>query len=355
MDLIEIRELINQVDYEIVKLLNTRLELALRTKKLKPQIIDIEREKEVIDNVEKIPLQLVNKSFSKRLFEMIISECRGIQMEDRKLVGFQGEHGSSGELAATRFADNFVPIPCVRFSDVVKGITDGYFDFGLLPVENSIEGGVTEVNDLLIKEDIYICGEIKQPLHYALLTLPNSDYRAIKVVYSHPQVLAHCSGFISRNNLEPRPYHNAAAAARMLAETQPRAAAAIATPLCAALHNLFVVKENIEDDFENYSRFILLSKNPCHFDGNKCSIVFSTKNEFGELYSILKTFSDAHINLTRLESRPSPIKKGNFVFLADFYGSDKDEAVQNVLTQIKSKTVFFKMMGCYKEDAGQIL
>lgn len=349
MDLKKLREEINRIDYEIIKLLNKRLEMALRAKKFKPQVVDKEREKQVIDNVQKIPLQLVDKKFSKELFEQIISECRGIQMEDRKLVGFQGEHGSNGELAITRYAANFVPIPCLQFSDVVEGIMKNYFDLGMLPVENSVEGGVSEVNDLLIEHELSICGEIKQPLDYALLTLPETDYRGIKVVYSHPQVLAQCSGFISRNNLEARPYYNAAAAARMIAETQPRASAAIASPLCAALHNLVVIKENIEDDTANFTRFVLLSKEKIKKEGSKCSVAFTTRDQFGELYAILKIFSDAKINLIRIESRPSQVEKGRYVFLVDFNGSDRDERIKKTLDAIEKKAVMYKLLGCYNE------
>lgn len=349
MDLKEIREKINSVDYEIVKLLNERVELALRTKKLKPQVIDKEREKQVIENVERIPLQLVSKDFSRKLFEEIISECRGIQMEDRKLVGFQGEHGSTGELAITGYSPKFVPIPCLKFSDVVEGLKADYYDYGMLPVENSIEGGVSEVNDLLICHDIFICGEIKQPFNYALLTLPETDYRGIKVVYSHPEVLDHCSGFIARNNLEARPYYNTAAAARMIAQKKPRASAAIASPLCAALHNLTIIKENIEDDSSNFTRYLLVSKNRCETDGNKCSIVFSTRSEFGELYGVLRSFYESEINLCRLESRPSPLEKGHFVFLLDFYGSVQEERVQKALKIVEESAVMYKLLGCYKE------
>jgi prephenate dehydratase/chorismate mutase/prephenate dehydratase len=349
MDLKELREEINSIDYEIVKLLNKRLEMALRAKKFKPQVVDKEREKQVIDHVQKIPLQLVGKKFSKELFEQIISECRGIQMEDRKLVGFQGEHGANGELAVTRYAPNFVPIPCLQFSDVVEGIMKNYFDLGMLPVENSVEGGVSEVNDLLIAHELSICGEIKQPLDYALLTLPETDYRGIKVVYSHPQVLARCGGFISRNNLEARPYYNAAAAARMIAETKPRASAAIASTLCAALQNLAVIKENIEDDTANFTRFVLLSKEKSEEEGGKCSVAFTTRDRFGELYAILKIFSDAKINLIRIESRPSPVEKGRYVFLVDFNGSDRDERIKKTLEAVEKKAVMYKLLGCCNE------
>lgn len=348
MNLKEIRKQINRVDYDIVKLLNERLELALRTKKLKPKVLDEGREKEVIQKIEKIPLKLVDKDFSKKLFEKIIAECRGIQMENRELVGFQGEHGSNSELAINRFDTKFVPIPCLSFIDVVEGINNGSFDLGMLPVENSREGGVSEVDDLLIEHDLYICGEIKQPSHYALLTLTDTDYRGIKVVYSHPQVLAQCSGFISRNNLEGRPFYNAASAARMIAETKPRASAAIASTLCADLHNLAVIKENIENDSSVFTRFLLISREKAKEDGNKCSIAFSTHSRFGELYAILKILSDAGLNLTRIESRPSQSEKSNFVFLVDFYGSCKDEKIIKTLGAVEKKALMYKLLGCYK-------
>jgi len=353
MNLKEIRGLINRVDYDIVKLLNYRLELALRTKKLKKQVLDKEREQEVIENVQRIPLHLVSKDFTKQLFESIIAQSRGIQMEDRKMVGFRGEHGAHGELAITGYADNFVPIPCTKFIEVIEGIKTGYFDYGMLPVENSLEGGLSEVNDLLIQSGVKICGEIKQPFNYSLLTLPESDYRGIKVVYSHPQVLAHCSGFIKRNSLEGKPYYDAAAAARMIAETKPKAAAAIASPLCATLHNLDIIKENIEDDTTHFTRFLLLAKESENPAGKKCSIVFSTKNEFGELYSVLKHFNDAKTNLSRMESRPSPLEKGNFVFLVDFYGSLQDPKVKKILAAVEKQAAMYSLMGCYDEVEGK--
>jgi len=219
---------------------------------------------------------------------------------------------------------------------------------GMLPVENSQDGGVSEVNDILINRDLFICGEIKQPLNYSVLTLPDTDYRTIKVIYSHPQVLAQCSGFISRFDLEARPFHNAAASARMLSETKMRATAVIASPLCAALHNLTIIKENIEDDTSNYTRFVLLSKEKFEGEGNKCSIVFTTKNQYGELYAILKIFSDESVNLIRIESRPSQLEKGNYVFMVDFYGSENDQRIKRTLDAVEKKAILYKLLGCYR-------
>jgi prephenate dehydratase/chorismate mutase/prephenate dehydratase len=348
MDLKQIREEINRVDYEIIKLLNRRLEMALRTKKFKTQVVDKEREKQVIENVQKIPLKLVEKEFSTKLFENIISECRGIQMEDRKLVAFQGEHGSHAEVAINSSDENFVPIPCPQFIDVVEGVNEGFFDLGILPVEHSPEGDISEVNDLLIDHEIYVHGEIIQPPHYTLLTLPDTDYRSIKVIYSHSQILAHCKGFIDRNQLEARPYYSAGGAAQMITETQLRASAVIATTLCAALHNLAVIKENIQDDDSGYARYLLIAKDKIKEKGDKCSIIFSTTEEFSALYGILKIFNDAKIKITRIESHPSQINGGNVAFLVDFFGCDGEEKVSKALAEVEKKAVMYKLLGCYK-------
>jgi prephenate dehydratase/chorismate mutase len=348
MELEEVRERIDRIDYEIIKLLNERIELGLRTRKLKPAVEDKEREKQVIENIEKIPLKLVRKEFSKQLFNNIIAETKQKQLENPMLVGFKGEHGASGDVAIHSYDPRMIPIPCVHFSDVVEGIKKGIFNLGIIPVENSLEGGVNEVNDLLIEENLYICGEIKQRLGYALLTLPETDYRVIKEVYSHPQALAECSGFISRNHLEGRPYYDAAGAARLIAESRLRASAAIASTLCAELYNLQIIKEDIEDDTSTYTRFILVGKEKCKEKGNKCSILFSSQNQFGELYGILKIFSEAKINLIRVASHPSRQEQGNWVFLLDFIGSDRDEKISALLEQVEKRAVDYKLLGCYR-------
>jgi len=348
MDLKDIREQINSVDYEIVKLLNERMELALKTRQFKNEVVDNNREKEVIANVERIPLRLVRKDFIKKLFEEIIVECREKQLHHPILVGFQGEHGANSEVATRAYNEDFIPIPCLQFTDVVEGVKKGGFNFGMLPVENSLEGGITEVNDLLIDQQLYISGEIKLPINYALLTLPDSDYRGIKEVYSHPHALEQCNGFINRNHLTSRPFYDTAGAARMIAEKKPRASAAIANTLCAELYNLMVIKENIEDDPSNFTRFALVSNEKSNIHGDKCSIIFTTHNQFGELYGILKIFTDAEINLTRIESRPSKIDRGNYVFWVDLKGSDKDEHVISALEKVQQAAAMYRFLGCYK-------
>ena len=351
MFLEDVRKKINRIDYEIINLLNERMELALRTKKQKKKVKDGKREKAVFDNIERYSHRLIQDDFSKKIFTEIISESKRLQDRNLELIGFQGEHGANCEVASKTFNPDYVPIPCLEFVDVFEGLENRNFDLGILPVENTLEGAVTEVNDLLINSDrdIQIIGEVKLSINHCLLTLPETDHREIKVVYSHSQALAQCRGFISRNNLESRPFYDTAGAARMISTTRPKAAAAIASRLCAELYDLEIIKENIEDEMTNSTRFLILSKGKKDVNGDKCSIVFSTKHEAGALFNVLKIFSDTSINLTRIESRPLRKDPGNYAFLLDFKGSDREKKVQGVLESVKQKTVMYKFLGCYKE------
>ncbi|MBI2837148.1 MAG: prephenate dehydratase [Acidobacteria bacterium] len=352
MDLNETRRQIDRIDFEIVKLLNMRMELALRARKLKPSVQDPAREMDVLSAARKHSQSVVRPEFSEKLFAGIIDESRQLQAQDLTLVGFQGEHGANSELAVRSLDPSWVPIPCVEFVDVFECVRKGQLDGGVVPVENSIEGGVTQVNDLLVEVDVRITGEIRVPIHHCLLALPDSDYRDIKVVYSHPQALAQCREFLARNKLEPRPFYDTAGSAMMLSRERPKAAAVIANRLCAELYDLEILKENIEDHESNSTRFVVLRGGEgVEQDGNKCSIIFRTAHRSGALFSVLKIFSDAGINLTRIESRPIRQDPGNYAFLLDFQGSSSDVRVRRALEAARGETAWFKFLGCYTEAA----
>ncbi len=355
MELKELRKGIDQIDSEILKLLSKRMEFALRTRAMKSDVQDPAREKEVIESARKRSKGLIRPEFSERIYSEIIGESRRLQENGSRLAGFQGEHGAYSEVAAMAYDREWIPMPCAEFVDVFDGVRSGQLDFGVVPLENSLEGAVTQVNDLLVETDLKVVGEIKVPVHHCLLALPDSDYHDIKVVYSHPQALAQCRGFIGRNKLEPRPYYDTAGAAMMLAKERPRASAAIASRLCAEMYELEILKENIEDHESNNTRFVVLAREPADAGKAagqpKCSIIFSTAHRAGALYGVLKAFSEAGINLTRIESRPIRKDPGKFAFLLDFQGSDKDPAVAKALDEVKKDSAMFKFLGCYKEAA----
>lgn len=349
MNLEELRQKLDRIDSEMIKLLNVRMEIALRTRKQKNGVQEESREREVLDKVKKDAKGLVRPEFAQKLFSEIMGESKKLQEKNPTLIAFQGEHGAYGEMAANAYDPGSVPVTMMEFAEVFDNVEKGYIDLGIVPVENSIEGAVNQVNDLLVETSLQIIGEVRLPVHHCLLALPETDYRDIKVVYSHPQALAQCRGFITRNKLEPRPYYDTAGAALMLANERPKATAVIASRLCAELYGLEVLKDNIEDHESNSTRFVVLSREKSKKQGNKCSIIFSTSHKAGSLFSILKVFSDSGINLTRIESRPIRKEPKKYAFLLDFQGSDTDKKITSALAKIKEETPSYKFLGCYQE------
>jgi len=347
MNLEKIRKNIDLLDSGILKLLKDRMEQVLLTKKFKSQIEDSQRETEVLERIRKNSSGLINADFVEKIYTEIIKESKHLQQNDWELIAFQGEHGAYGEVASRKWNSDLIPIPCREFAGVFEGVKDGLYDFGIVPVENTLGGIVGTVNELLINSDLNFVGAVELPISLCLLALPETDHREIHAVYSHPQALAQCRQFLARNRLDPVQYHDTAGAAKMLMETRPKASAAIASRLSAELYNLEILKEDIEDFDRNLTRFIVLSKEKNREDGDKCSIVFSTEHKAGTLFRVLEVFAKNNINLTRIESIPD--EPGNYAFFLDFVGSNKDKNVVEALDAVKEITRNFRLMGCYKE------
>ncbi len=347
MDLSQIRRRIDKIDREIVGLLEERMELAVRSVKFKDKVDDPEREREVMAKLEALNCDLVQAKFRQALLRTIMEEGKRLQASHGDLVGFQGEHGAYGEVASRSLAPGGVYIPCPEFPDVFAGVEEGYFDLGVVPVENSLEGSVTQPNELLIDTRLKVVGEVSVPIDHCLVAPEGSDYRQIRMVYSHPQALAQCRGFLSRNKLEPRPYYDTAGAAKMIARDRPYGAAAIASALAAELYDLSVIKRGIADSSLNSTRFVMISQQAHPEAGNKCSLVFATRHEAGRLFAILKYFADSGINLTRIASSPRRQDPGNYNFFCDFEGSDREPKVKEILEKIEKEAVHFNFLGCY--------
>ena len=354
MTLDEIRKRINTIDFEILKLLNSRMEFALRTKKFKASVADPRRENEVIEYIRRHSQGLIEPDFCKRLFLDIIGESKRLEQVEVELIGFQVEHGCYSEIAAREFNDQLVYISCVDYAEVFQGVESGLLHYGVVPVESTIGGTVTDVNELLVKTGLNVIGEIRLPVHYCLLTLPETDPAEIRVVYSHRQALSQCQDFLAEGKFETRLYYDVGGAAKMLVQQRPEATAAIASSFSAEYYHLKIVSENIEDHPGNVTRFLVLSASPSVRPGNKCSIIFVAEHKAGALFQILKEFADAGINLTRIESMPNRSDPGNYVFFLDFFGSDKDPDVTTVLARVREKTSVFKFLGCYEAASDSI-
>ncbi len=349
MELEKLRKEIDKLDAELIQVLNRRVGLALRTRGLKTQAEDPLREQQVLDRIRKKSPGVIRQKLSETIYMEIMKESRNLQGQDLNLIGFQGEHGAYSEVAARMLDTNGFPIPHLEFSEIFDGVKDGQLDMGIVPVENSLAGSVSQVADLLIQTDLNIIGEVKLPIHHTLLTLPDTDYQSIKTVYSHPQAIAQCRGFLARNRLTAKPYFDTAGAAMMLTRERPDATAVIASNLCAELYDLKIIKDKIEDRAHNYTRFVVLSREPNPDDGDKCSLAFSTIHKAGSLFNVLKYLAEENINITRIESRPILDDPGNYAFLLDLHGSMRDERTIAILEKLKEETVMYKFLGCYKE------
>jgi prephenate dehydratase/chorismate mutase len=346
----EINKKIDKIDRELLVLLQERMGYVLRSNKFKQSASQAPAAEEMLTRFEQLNLELMERSFTKQVLTTIIDETKRLQQEDRQLVAFQGEHGAYGEVAARKLVPGGAYIPCLEFIDVFRGVEEGYLDLGVVPVENSLEGAVTQVNDLLTTTRLKVIGEAKVTVSHCLLATEESDYREIRQVYSHPQALAQCRNFLMRNNLEPRPYYDTAGAAKMLARENPRAAAAIASSLSADLYNLEIIKEGIEDGPSNSTRFLLLSREPFANGSDKTSVIFATPHEAGRLFAVLQLFAEAQINLTRIASMPLRSDPDNYCFFLDFEGSEKDDNVAEIMNEMEKHTISLKNLGSYPAD-----
>ncbi len=337
---------LEKIDLQLLKLLDSRTELCLKAKKIHDDV-DEEIEKSIFETIASRSWGLVSSKFAQSVYTKILQEIARLKNLDYKLIGFQGEHGAYSEMASHIWDKKMIPIPCSEFTDVFEGVTNGLFDLGIVPVENSLGGVVSQVNQLIISTNLHVVGAVELPVHHCLLAPPGTDYRELRAVYSHSQALEQCHNFLERNNLESNPYYDTAGSARMIAEKAPKSTAAIASKLAAEIYNLDIIKEKIEDFDRNITRFLIFSKKELSNKGSKCSIIFSTSHKAGVLFEVLKVFADNGINLTRIESLPN--QQGSYAFFLDFLGSSGDKKVVDTLAMVKKNTRNFRLLGCYDE------
>ncbi|MBU0937270.1 MAG: chorismate mutase [Spirochaetes bacterium] len=382
MHLKQLRKRIDLIDTQILTLLNDRMEQAVLLRKLKKQVLDSDREAEVLARVRSLSGQLVSADFAEKLYKQIMEESRNLQTRSHVTAAFQGEHGSYSEAAVLRWQPDAVPVPQQSFADIFEGLEAGTFDYGVVPVENSLGGIVGEVNNLLLSGNVEVVRALDMNISHCLLMVPGSDFREIRSVYSHGQALSQCREFISRNHLEPVVYYDTAGAAKMLARKQLKGAAAIAGELAARLYNLEIVKEDIQGQGKSRTRFFVIrlasgagsaaagtvegsaaagdqpavsvSTSAADRSGQeqqtlqKCSIVFATRHKAGNLFAVLNIFAAAGINLTRIESVPSD-KPGDFTFFIDFVAEPADPSLTSIFDQLREHTLSLKVLGFYTE------
>jgi len=262
-------------------------------------------------------------------------------------VSFQGERGAYSEAASISFFEGEIEtIPCSTFADALKNTENGVSDYSVLPVENSLEGGVGESNDLLLATKLNVVGEIYHRIHHCLIG--TGSIVDIDTVYSHPQALGQCRQFIQKNSLKTIPSYDTAGSVKIIKDLNKNSTACIASNNAAKIFGVPVIQEGIEDNANNYTRFLIFSKEKSDkTENNKTSIIFSVKHESGALYQIINEFYQQKINLTKIESRPNKNTAWEYNFYVDFEGHQDDSAINDVLQKLRDNTTFLKILGSY--------
>jgi prephenate dehydratase len=262
-------------------------------------------------------------------------------------VSFQGERGAYSEAAAKSFFPQEIEtVPNGTFAEVLESTVNDKTEFSVLPVENSLEGSVGESYDLLYSTSLNAMGEIYHRIEHCLIS--NGKLEEIDTVYSHPQALGQCRDFIQKHRMKTVPTYDTAGSVRIIKDLAKKNISCIASKSASEIYGMPVIAENIANNHNNYTRFLVLSKKTSNETGNdKTSIIFSIKHEPGSLFRIIENFHNYNINLTKIESRPTKSTNWEYNFYVDFEGHSEDPKISEMLDKIKTETLFMKILGSY--------
>jgi prephenate dehydratase len=265
-------------------------------------------------------------------------------------VAFQGELGANSEqVVIDYFGEKAEPVPCQIFDIVFEMVSAHNCEYGVLPIENSLAGSIHQNYDLLLDNKLFIVGEYYLRIRHDLMVLPGVKHEDIHRVISHPQGLAQCSRYIrSMSGIRIEAVNDTAGSARMVRDAGDRTTAAIAPPRAADIYGMEVLKAGIEDNPENYTRFLVVARDPIVPEGEaKTSIVFQLGNQPGALFKALSVFALRDIDLTKIESRPIAGQPWEYMFYIDFLGSTGEERVKRALDHLGEYASTMRVLGSY--------
>ena len=376
MELQDYRARLDQIDDQLVALFKQRMETVKQVADYKKEhntpILASSRERDILYRVTGLCGEEL-REYTKILYSTLLELSRDYQenrlstgesklcreilaaaessgaFPDRAVVACQGIEGAYSQLAC----DKMFPLPQImyfgRFDGVFRAVENGMCRYGILPIENSSAGSVTEVYDLMEKYNCKIVRSLKLKIEHCLLSRPGVKLADVKEVVAHEQSLNQCGEFLKANGVKITVFDNNARAAQYVAESGRTDIAAIASANCADLYGLQVLSQRISNTDHNYTRFICISKNLEIYEGaNRITFVASASHRPGSLYSLIAKFATRGINICKLESRPIPGKDFEFRFYFDVDASVKNPDTQTVLTQLE-KEDFFTFLGAYSE------
>jgi len=351
MSLEDLRKQIDEADTQIAKLIAERIRIAEKIgrekKKLGKQIEDAEREERVLENVRRIAREEnINQEAIESIYRQIVTISKGVQ---GIVVAFQGEIGAFSEEAAFNFFGPSIEVkPCESLDGVFKAVEQGDVQFGVVPIENSLEGSISRAYDLLLDSSLMVCGELELRIVHCLIASPEARLDLIRRVYSHPQALGQCQAFLKHLGCELVPTYDTAGSVKMIKEKGITDGGAIASPRAAEIYGMKIMSREIADNPNNFTRFFILAKQDSPPTGDdKTSIVFSVRHRPGALFEFLRELATRNINLTKIESRPTRQKPWEYNFYLDFEGHREDKAPQEALDNLRNSSTFVKVLGSY--------
>lgn len=369
MDLQSLRNEINGIDEQLQKLFNKRMELCFRVAEYKIEnnlpVFQSGRENEILERVENNApkgLEGASKVFFQNIMD--ISKCRQYQeffadadkieykkldLSGHKAVAVPGTSGSYSHIACGQILEDFEPIFFEDFEDVFRAVENGEANFGILPIANSTAGSVGQTYELMKKHDFKICAATKVKISHCLAVKTGTKFEDIKAVYSHEQGLSQCSDFLAKYGFKSHRYANTALAACYIKESdQPYGA--ICSETCANELGLDIIRRDIANAAENYTRFIMISKETLRSDNaNIVSVSLALPHTSSALYRLLTKFSVAGLNLSMIESRPIANTDFDVVFYLDFEGAISSPDVAKLMNELDSELSYFKFLGNYEE------
>jgi len=344
-----LRKQIDELDAQIVDLLNARARIVVQIGQVKQQhnapIYSPDREKMVLEKVRRLNHGPLPNGCLEAVYRELMSGSFALEKPLR--IGFLGPVGSFSHGASVqKFGSSVTHVPLADIPAVFDEVIRGHIDYGLVPVENSIHGGVIDTLDAFLHSSAKICAEVKITIHHNLLSQVQWD--DVRTIYSKPEVFSQCRKWLSAmakdRDVQPAPSTSKAAE---LATQQP-GVAAIGSKLAGQLHALRTLFENIKDDADNETRFFVIGREPARRTGDdKTAIMFTTAHKPGALAEVLDVFKENGINLTDIEKRPSKKVNWEYYFFIDAQGHQDDAAMQKAISEARQHCLQLTVLGSY--------
>lgn len=373
MELSEIRIKIDEIDDKILDLFLERMKLATDVARYKSEhgmvVFQGDRERFIIDSVKKNSPEELRKSAAFLFMNIMdiskVSQINAItpdaeiphasEAKKRPAVAVQGIEGAYGHTAAKQMFQSGSISYFASFREVFEAVENGDVDYGVIPVENSTAGEVTANMELLEQHKVYICRTTKVECAHVLAAKRGVSEEDIKILFGHEQAIRQCAGYTSeRPELTVVPYHNNAAAAKMVSENPSGELGCICSAECAEMHGLDIVRKQIATDPNNCTRFICISKETEVYEGaDTVAVSLSIPNISGALYRLLTKFAVNGLSMSKIQSKPLPIDvklkyPDDYMFYIEFSGNINDPMIRRLLKNFDDELNYFKFHGNFK-------